>query len=106
MITYIIVFAFVIFNPWAFVSNKFMTPLMDYANTYLALVPLFTQTKNKITAMRAKRWLSQKGGHEFVAIDLMNFSLHGTSSLFHRKTAFLFPELSHWLSLLFLRCPL
>ena len=83
-----------------------MTPLMDHTNTYLALVALFTQPPNKITAMRAKRWLSQECGHEFMVIDLMNSSFHGTSSLFHSKPAFLFLELPHRLSLLFLRCPL
>lgn len=31
---------------------------------------------NKVTTMRTKRWLSQKGSHEFVSIDLVNSSSH------------------------------
>ena len=58
--------AVIVFNPWAFVSNKFVTSLMDHADTNLALVALFTQPPNKITTMGAKCRLSQESCHEFV----------------------------------------
>merc|ERR1739848_729614 len=79
---------------------------MNNTDTYLALVALLTQPPNEITTMRAKCRLPQERCHKFVRIDLMNPSLHGTPSLFHGKSSFLFFELSHRLSLFFLCSPL
>ena len=95
-----------IFYSWATISDEFVTSLMDNADTYLALVALFTQPPNEITTMRAKCRLPQERCHKFVCIDLVNSSFHGTSPLFHGKSSLLFFELSHRLGLFFLGGPL
>jgi hypothetical protein len=103
--TYIIS-SFIFFDSWAAISDEFVTSLMNNTDTYLALVALLTQPPNEITTMRAKCRLPQERCHKFVCIHLMNSSLHGTSSLFHGESSFLFFELSRRLSLFLLCCPL
>jgi hypothetical protein len=56
--------------------------------------------------VRAERWLSEKGGHELVRVDLVHLPLHGASPLYVGKPAVLLLELSHRLRLLLLRRPL
>ena len=47
-----------------------MTPLVDDADTDLALVALLAQAPYEVAAVRAESWLPQESSHEFVGIDL------------------------------------
>ncbi len=47
---------------------------------------------NEFSAMRAKGWLPKESGHEFVTVDLMNPSPHGTAALAPQEGAALLFE--------------
>ena len=82
--------------------------ILEYNHTYanLALIPLFAQAPNKITAMGAESGLTKKSSHKFVRVDLMDAPLHGASAVFFREPAFPFLELPDGLGLFFLGGPL
>ena len=82
-----------------------MTAFVYHTDANLALISLFAQAPNKITAMGAEGGLTEKSSHEFVRVNLVNASFHRTATLFDGKTACVFLELPERLLRLFLCSP-
>ena len=103
-VTYIVCFCN-FFDSRTLCRDEFVAAFVYHTDANLALIALFAQAPNKITAMGAEGGLTEKSCHEFVGVDLVNASFHRTATLFDGKTACVFLKLPDWLLGFFLSCP-
>ena len=68
--TYIFILVLGHINAGALCGDELVTPLVYYADTYLALVALLAQAPYEVATVRTECRLPQERCHEFVRVDL------------------------------------
>ena len=84
--TYIFILVLGHINAGALCGDELVTPLVYYADTYLALVALLSQAPYEVATVRTECRLPQERCHEFVRVDLHHRNTH---DIIHRKNPWL-----------------